>query len=170
MSTFYLDTSALVKRYIDEPGSTWVRQICDASDNETNAPLHVIMIASITVVEAVAALFILERRNVIRKTTAERAYERFFDDFENAYQITAITSDLLLNAASLARRYPLKAYDAVQLALALNTKETLAQNEIELTFVSGDNQLLQAAQVEGLAVENPFTYFHLDNSPQEKPQ
>jgi len=29
MSAYYLDSSALVKRYVDEPGSVWIRHITD---------------------------------------------------------------------------------------------------------------------------------------------
>ena len=30
MTAYYLDASAVVKRYADEPGSTWIRSITDA--------------------------------------------------------------------------------------------------------------------------------------------
>lgn len=164
MAVFFFDTSALVKRYVDEPGSTWVRRICGARDADTNTPMNLGMVGSIAIVEIAAAISILERRDIIPKRVAERAYKRFIEDFENEYQITNVTLGLLSTAANLARLYPLKAYDAVQLELALAAKETLAQDGIELTFVSGDRQLLQAAQTEGPTIENPFTYAHLDNS------
>lgn len=170
MAAFYFDTSALIKRYVTEPGSTWVRQLCELRESELGAQINVVIMGSVTIVETAAALSILERRNIISRKIAEHAYENFFVDFRNEYQITNITSDLLLNVADLARRYPLRAYDAVQLALALATKEILAQDKIDLTFVSGDKELLQAAQAEDLAVENPFTYSQLDNPPKENSQ
>lgn len=164
MAVFFFDTSALVKRYVDEPGSAWVRQICGVRNAELNTPINLGIVGSIAVVETAAAISILERRAIISKRIAERAYKRFIEDFENEYQITNVTLGLLTTAANLARLYPLKAYDAVQLALALAAKGALAQDRIELTFVSGDRQLLQVAQTEGLSIENPFTYAHLDSS------
>ena len=50
MADYYLDTSAVVKRYADEPDSNWVRQITDP-----NAP-HTILLAEITLAEVAAAL------------------------------------------------------------------------------------------------------------------
>lgn len=50
MAIYFLDTSALVKRYVYEEGTAWIRSICD--------PLagHQIVIARITPVELIAAL------------------------------------------------------------------------------------------------------------------
>lgn len=144
-----------------------MRQICDAADAENATLLNLVVIGSITVVETASALAILERRNAIRKRTAQSAYEQFFEHFENEYQVADITRDILLEAAELALRYPLKAYDAVQLALAVNVKQLLQSDQIELYFASGDRQLLDAAKSEGLHIENPFDYIHLDNLSQQ---
>jgi hypothetical protein len=54
----------------------------------------------------------------------------------------------------------LKAYDAVQLAAGLALKGTLAEQDIPLVFVSGDDTLITAAQAEGLTADNPF--WHTD--------
>jgi len=61
-------------------------------------------------------------------------------------------------ATELTQQYPLKAYDAVQLAVALRYRQVLARYKLALTFVSGDGQLLAAAEAEGLAVDNPFDH------------
>lgn len=162
MATYFFDTSALVKRYVDEPGSSWVRQICDAAA-EIEDSQDSLIIGSITVVEIASALSILERRNAIRRRTAQHTYDRFFLHYENEYQVTDITRELIVDAGSLAFRYPLKANDALQLALVLYVKQLLPSDEIELIFVSGDDQLLRAAQQEGLATKNPFDHAALDN-------
>ena len=49
MSYFYLDSSALVKRYLIETGSAWVRSIANPSVG------HTILVAAITWVEVAAA-------------------------------------------------------------------------------------------------------------------
>ncbi len=169
MAAYYLDTSALVKRYINEPGGAWVRQLCDERDSH-NELLHMLFVGRIAIVEVAAAIAVLVRRNIILSGVGKYAYERFTQDWATAYQISEIHPNLLTRAATLAQRHPLKAYDAVHLALALETRQLLIENELDLIFVSGDTRLLQAAQAEGLAVENPFSHSELDNSPQENSQ
>jgi len=59
-------------------------------------------------------------------------------------------------AMTLARRYPLRGYDALHLAAALEI-DNVAQGAglAPLTFLSADGQLLAAATAEGLAVDDP---------------
>jgi predicted nucleic acid-binding protein len=59
-------------------------------------------------------------------------------------------------ACRLLERYPLRAYDATQLATALGAQAFLAEKKYpSLTFLSGDERLNDAARAEGLAVDNP---------------
>lgn len=56
-------------------------------------------------------------------------------------------------------QYPLRAYDAVQLASALRVQFLLTlMPETKLIFVSADNRLLDIAQSAGLAIDNPNNY------------
>ena len=50
MTIYFVDSSALVKRYINEIGSAWVLSLCDPALNND------ILIAAITSVEIVAAI------------------------------------------------------------------------------------------------------------------
>jgi len=50
VTDYYVDASALVKRYAEESGSAWVRQITDPSVQ------HTILLAEITLAEVAAAL------------------------------------------------------------------------------------------------------------------
>ena len=65
-----------------------------------------------------------------------------------------LTTSDFETAAALTQRHPLKAYDAVQLAVALRYRRVLTAHP--LTFVCSDNTLLAAAQAEGLSTANPF--------------
>lgn len=59
-------------------------------------------------------------------------------------------------AVELTKRQKLRGYDAVQLAAALTLNNVLTQTQApSLTFVVADDDLLQAAQGEGLATDNP---------------
>lgn len=88
------------------------------------------------------------------------------DDVIWSCRLVGARRDDFFDGASLTRRHPLKAYDAVQLAVALRQNQALALVERSLIFVSGDKTLLSAAQAEGLATDNPFGHV----SPLDTPQ
>jgi predicted nucleic acid-binding protein len=57
---YYLEPSALVKYYVTEPGSTWVRQLVDEEAN-------VLVSADITIAEVAAALGAIARMGHISR-------------------------------------------------------------------------------------------------------
>ena len=72
MSEYYLDASALVKRYTDESGSAWILKI---TDKQTQ---HTILLSEITLAEAAAALSARQRApGGITRQQRERALSRF---------------------------------------------------------------------------------------------
>lgn len=75
MATYFLDTSALVKLYVAESGSQWVREIADSAAN------HDLVIAAITGVETVAAITRRLRAISITQADAETALADFKLDF-----------------------------------------------------------------------------------------
>ena len=164
MPAFFFDSSAVVKRYITESGSKWVRGICEARDPATDENANPIFISEVTIVESAAAFAILVRRGVIPQREGKDAYGKFAQDAESEYRIVRLTPALVRAAAELTQRHPLKAYDAVQLAFGLHTNLLLRANGIPLTFVTGDETLLQAARAEGMATENPFDHSDLDTA------
>jgi uncharacterized protein len=155
MPSFFLDTSALVKRQITEPGHAWVHALCmPSAGNE-------LVIAELALVEVPAAYAGMARQTPRRISIARR--DRLIADFERAaagqYVIVDVTRPVLLRAAALCRVHPLRAYDAVQLACALTRRDdVLAAGRPAAIFVCADTNLLAAAQAEGFIVENPTAY------------
>lgn len=158
MAILFLDTSALVKYYVTEPGSMWIRRLIDERDLESNSFHHVIFIAEITWVEVAAGISVLERIGRIHKAQKRREYERFVGDLLHRYAVIPLTSASLRTAADLTQRHPLKAYDAVQLAVALRQDRIFNGRGLSSIFVCGDKTLLTAAKAEGLTVDNPFDH------------
>ncbi len=156
MAFYYFDASALVKYYVTEPGSTWVRQLIEERETATTQPRHLILVAEITRVEVAAGLAIIERVNRITKRERDREYARFTAQLVHRYAIIPLTTGDLEAAADLTQRHPLKAYDAVQLAVAMRYHHLLTA--YQFVFVCGDSALLAAAQSEGLAIANPFEH------------
>ncbi|SNB62554.1 type II toxin-antitoxin system VapC family toxin [Thermoflexus hugenholtzii] len=165
MAFYYFDASALVKYYVTEPGSTWVRYLVEARDPETAQWVHTVFVAEITRVEVAAGLAVIERTGRIRRAQRDREYRRFVSQFVSRYAVLPLATADLEYAADLTQQYPLKAYDAVQLAVALRYARILAAFELPLIFVSGDAVLLAAARAEGLPTDNPFDHVAPEDIP-----
>ena len=109
MMFLYLDSSALVKRYIDEAHSEAVVRLLD----ETVA----IATSAISRVEVGAALARATRGNRLDAHAARRAQEQFAEDWPDFGKVP-VADSLLTRAETLAWKHGLRAYDAVQLAAA----------------------------------------------------
>ncbi|MBI5653190.1 MAG: type II toxin-antitoxin system VapC family toxin [Chloroflexi bacterium] len=159
MGIYYLDTSAILKRYVSEPGSAWVDALCTARDSEGDIKSHQFVLGEIARVEVAAAL---TKKSVKTKEISviesAEAYKLFLAHLEDEYQVVSITSERIRAAAALARTHALRAYDAIQLALAMHANDLLKENGLGLIFVTGDKTLLQAAQDEGLTTDNPHDH------------
>jgi predicted nucleic acid-binding protein len=80
----------------------------------------------------------------------------FLGDCVRQYRLTRLSDTLVNLATDLTQQYPLRAYDAVQLATAITVNRSLIAHSLPpLTFVSADDGLIRAAQSEGLTVDNP---------------
>jgi predicted nucleic acid-binding protein len=150
VTTYYVDTSALVKRYVDETGSNWLRTALGAE------PPPSIIIVHLAVVEMTSALTRRLREGVL--TTAEHAQlqNAFRSDCLNEYEIAVAVGNIIDQANRLLEAYPLRAYDAVHLATAVVANQRLVDNNLPpLIFLSSDDRLNDAASAEGLTVDNP---------------
>lgn len=150
MPSYFFDASALVKAYFREPGSRWVRQIL-------RGRRVVAFISPISGAEVVAALARKERMGEIDRTARERVVGAFRADYRRRLTHTALTTTVIEEAMTLALTYPLRAYDAVQLASALQLREISGPLR-PLIFVSADLLLLRIARETGLAAENPMDH------------
>ena len=153
MADYYFDSSALIKRYVNEAGSTWVCGLFDLSLG------HEAFIAAITPVEIVAAITRRARGKTMTQGDAVAACTQFRTDLQTRYPVVELTDDLLKQAMSLAETEVLRGYDAVQLAAALAVNALCIQSELPpFIFVSADDELNAVAAGRGLAIENPNTH------------
>jgi predicted nucleic acid-binding protein len=150
MSVLFFDSSALVKRYLTEIGSAWTATLLDPSAG------HTIIVATITQVESAAALAARHRSGAITRVERDDLVDLLALHFDTHYQQVAIEEPILSRAVELTQNYPLRGYDAVQLAVALVVHEQyVAAGFPSLTLISADNDLNAAAQAEGLTADNP---------------
>ncbi len=153
MTDYYADSSALVKRYANETGTVWFQSLTDPTIG------NVIVTARLSMVEVYSAF----NRRLREAYLSPADYTQIAIDFAaicaTGYELVELTPAVVERARLLLERYPLRAYAALQLASALTVNTILQSINLPvLIFLSADNRLLDAAQAEGLAVENPNTY------------
>jgi uncharacterized protein len=147
---YYLDTSALVKRYATEAGTAWVTALIDPTGS------HTLYTVRLTGPEIVAALGRKERTGELTPAEAMGAIAAFRRVWPRRYRIVAVTVAIAERAMDLTERHGLRGYDAVHLAAALAVADVRQRRGLSvLTFVSADNDQRQAAVAEGLLVEDP---------------
>lgn len=98
MNVYFLDSSGIVKRYIDEKGSRWVQDILAGHDN-------VAAIAEVGIVEVVAAF--ARRRRSGELSQQEYAFARrvFLRDVDQ-YQVVSADREIINRATELTDRHP----------------------------------------------------------------
>jgi uncharacterized protein len=148
VAAFFLDTSTVLKRYVQETGTAWVQALAAPTVR------HSLFVVRITLAETVAAITRRERGESITPQNAATAVADFQLDFARQYRVVEVSARLVAQAATLARRHALRGYDAVQLAAALEIHAT----DSSLTLLSADAELNTAATAEGLAVEDPNSH------------
>jgi len=156
MSVFYFDTSAIVKRYFVETGTDWIMDLTNPLRN------HLSVIAEITLAET-AATIAAKHRAVAGITRQERdeAIQLFLRHCNTEYHLIPTHRIIIERAVLLTQNHRLRGYDAVQLATALITNEKLTIGRLPpLIFVTADNDLIGAAQSEGLSTDNPNLHFN----------
>lgn len=154
MTEYYLDASALVKRYADEAGSVWIRQITNREAQ------HTILLAEMTLAEVAAALAAKHRApGGITEDQRDRAMSRFLQDCDEHFLLLPVDRQVIDRAVMLTQNHRLRGYDAVQLATALVASDTLQQQNVSAPiFVASDDDLLAAATAERLLIENPLAH------------
>jgi predicted nucleic acid-binding protein len=147
----FFDSSGIVKRYVNETGTAWVTGIMDP------AAAHPIHLARLTGVEVVSAIARRARGGTLSASLAAAALARFRTEFKSRFRVVGITVALVQRAMTLAETHALRAYDAVQLAAALQVHKRCRTLGQSLIIGSADADLNTAAVAEGLLVEDPNT-------------
>lgn len=133
----YLDASALVKRYLEEPGADAVRALLDDA---------LLATARFSEPEVASALSRRCREGSFPRAERDRALEALRQDFGVLFLVET-TAEVVERSRDLVVRHPLRAADSLQLAACLELRDRLA---LPVRFVACDERLLKAARDEGL--------------------
>ena len=148
MKLWFADTSALIKRYVREPGSDWIRN--DVVKDE-------IVIAQLTSIEITAALGRRYRQGMLSTFAFYQARRMFLLHLKNnQYTVIDLDQRIVDEAMRLTFHQGLRAYDAAQLATALATSASV--DRTRFVFLTADAELEKVAAAEGLQTDNPLRH------------
>ncbi len=154
----YADSSALVKRYLEEHGSDKL----NAKIAETTKARHRVLTSVLSFAEVHAAMARkLRERPPLRVTEYHWATARFDSDWRTYLTRVDLTTAVLTLIPDLVKRHFLRGSDAIHLASALWVRESLesvgARGALAepLIFATSDAQLARAAEYEQLEVFDP---------------
>ena len=152
MYYFYLDASALVKRYTEEIGSDKVDFLFQ------NVPLNRLMCLAIGVAEVFSIC--VRKRNDGRITRHHFEQAVGYLDFEvinteSDFETVPAQNTLIWESIRLMDSHSINSVDAILLCSALNIAANLHNEQNELVLIASDQRLLRAAQTEGLFCFNP---------------
>jgi len=136
----YLDTSSLVKWYVEEDGSSDIDALVRSSD-----------VASTSLVAYAEARAAFARRFRERAFTAKEhnCIKEFFDKDWSNYLILSVTADIIRLAGDLAEKHALRGFDSIHLASALTLRRELSS---PVLFSCFDANLQKASEHEELRV------------------
>jgi hypothetical protein len=148
VAILYLDTSALVKIFVREEGTEQIRRLVHPDAG------HRLAILSLSRVEFRAAIRRRATLGHFDTEVADGLIRDFADRLSTVFQVQPVNEAVLEKAARVIDRHSLRAYDAMQLGGCIVLKATLG-DQMETRFVCADDELLIAAQREGLTAINP---------------
>jgi uncharacterized protein len=136
----YLDTSALVKLYVDEPMS---QELMAAVDE-----VEAIATSLLAYVEIRAAFARARREARLTAQGYRHILDAFLEDWTH-FVVVKVTDQIVEEAGALAGHRALRGYDAVHLASALRLQERVSST---VTFLAFDRELTVAAKREALRI------------------
>jgi predicted nucleic acid-binding protein len=144
MQNLFFDTSALGKRYYDEPGTEFVDSL--VTDDDTK-----VVLTSIAVIETVSAFRRKYNRDGISDNLLDDLLASFFEEALSEFLILPTEESLLGNSFELVLEDDLRTLDSLQLSAALSVSE----NVEDFAFVGADKELVSVAESRGLETINP---------------
>lgn len=149
MGAYFLDSSAYVKRYVLETGTSLIQALFRDEEND----LFLCRLAGPEVVSALTRRLREKDLDENAYAIAVRAVQRHLRDDVIVIEATAAVMSL---AMDIARRHGVRGADAVHLAAASEVREIRAQMGFSpLVFVCSDGLLKRAARQEGFDILDP---------------
>ncbi len=143
--SYFLDTSAIFKRYTDEPGTEIIKKVFEETANR--------FISQLTIPEVVSNLKrLVEIDSIISDAEFKQVMKIFLGEIASGAMYTLeVTPKVVLISVDLCSEHYLTPIDALQLATVLSIKSS---NPV---FVCSDHKLVKVAERYGLQILNPLS-------------
>ncbi|MCG6534945.1 MAG: type II toxin-antitoxin system VapC family toxin [Syntrophales bacterium LBB04] len=136
----YCDSSALIKRYVEEAGSEQVDRLF--ADHPT------VITSTVAFAEIMAAFRKKYREGILSKSGYLKTVSEFKKEYEKI-TLVSITTDLNQIIEGLLLKHSLRGFDAIHLASALLVRK---EGPLKVRFACFDHLLNKAAIAEGILV------------------
>jgi uncharacterized protein len=136
----YFDTSALVKRYVDEPGRREVLRLLRRNECVTSAVLPVELRSRLGRRVAEGSIDAAQLPAILKHVAVDRPY----------WTLVEVGTDVLAGAETLVAAHPIRTLDAIHVASAQLFAARVSMPG--LTFVSADKRQTETAVAVGLVV------------------
>jgi uncharacterized protein len=136
----YLDTSALVKRYFEEPQS-------EGLISKWKEAVEIVT-SSVAYAETIAAFCRKRREANLEEKVTQEIMDAFRHDWKSFIRVE-VTDELNEAVDRVLAEYPLRGFDAIHLASATLVRQSLPENFV---FACFDQRLAQAAKADGFEI------------------
>ena len=133
----YLDTSALVKLYIEEDGSDVVNNLKNKAD--------ILSTSGIAYAETLSAFVRCQDEKVLSKNNYDKCITSLKSDWE-MYVVIEVSEKVVQIAGELIENHRIRSFDSIHLACAIVLRKEVDQS---IDFMCWDNRLSKAAKKEG---------------------
>ncbi|MBN1547488.1 MAG: type II toxin-antitoxin system VapC family toxin [Syntrophaceae bacterium] len=127
----FIDTSSLLKKYIEEDGAEEFNSLLDS--------ISEIIVSPITILEVQSAVARRLKERTLKASDAQWIEKEFMTDYD-FFGVVEWNDDLITESLRIIRRYQLRVLDAIQLSAALISKSSL--------FITSDKRLFEFAKRE----------------------
>jgi len=148
---FFLDGSALAKRYVAEPGTPLIDDLLD------HVAMDRLVVLNIGFAEVVSVLVRRRNAGLLSDATFSQALIHLGQEIIHATNLRKVepTNSLVIAALIHIQNHSVNATDALVLHAALGLPQHLRGRGDDLVLVASDQRLLRAAQAEGLVTFDP---------------
>ncbi len=136
----YCDTSALIKRYVEEAGSDQVDRLFEEGSS--------VVTSTVAFAEIMAVFRRKYREGILTRTGYSKSVLEFKKEYSKLI-LVSITPELNQLIENLVVKHPLRGFDAIHLASALLVQK---EGSMNVNFACFDRVLNKAASSEGLLI------------------
>jgi predicted nucleic acid-binding protein len=148
MAVFYLDSSAVLKRYRTEKGTAVVDDIYDGRGEQ-----HIILTSQLTCIEVESVAARARKAGIVNDHQYKALLGAFSRDLAEGLRLMAIGPERLVEAAEIVREVPLRSLDAIHYTVV--RRLNMMWGSQPFVFVGSDRELLDACHAYGIKYVDP---------------